>query len=104
MADTAIALDHLDVANIPSMQRFRFRNDSDEVWARLSYSNAALLETLGVHYAEDLPGTWPATPPVGDRTTLTAELSEALAGLRKPQARPGSGSVLVTWPWRWPTA
>ncbi|MDQ0771628.1 gentisate 1,2-dioxygenase [Streptomyces aurantiacus] len=49
---------HLDVANIPSMKPFRFHNDSDAMWARLSYSNAPLLEKLGVHYAEDLPRTW----------------------------------------------
>jgi gentisate 1,2-dioxygenase len=52
--DGGIALAHLDVANLPSMKPFRFRNDSGEVWARLSYSNAALLEQLGVHYAEDV--------------------------------------------------
>jgi len=32
---------------------------------------------------------------VADRTTLTAELSEALAGLRKPRARHDPGRVLV---------
>lgn len=67
IADAGIDLAHLDVANIPAMKPFRFRNDADGVWARLSYSNAALLETLGVHYAEDL-AAWPAPPasdPVG---------------------------------------
>lgn len=61
-ADTEIALAHLDVANLPSMQPFLFRNDSDDVWARLSYSNAPLLEKLGVHYAQDLPDSWTAQP------------------------------------------
>ncbi|MFJ8815164.1 cupin domain-containing protein [Amycolatopsis thermoflava] len=55
---TTIPFAHLDVANIPSMKPFRFHNDSGAVWARLSYSNAPLLEKLGVHYAEDLPQTW----------------------------------------------
>jgi hypothetical protein len=32
---------------------------------------------------------------VADRTTLTAELAEALAGLRKPRARHDPGQVLV---------
>ena len=32
---------------------------------------------------------------VADRTTLTGQLSEALAGLRKPRARHDSGGVLV---------
>lgn len=61
-----IALAHLDVANIPSMQGFRFRNDGDDVWARLSYSNAPLLEKLGVHYAEDLPESWEPKPRTSD--------------------------------------
>jgi len=32
---------------------------------------------------------------VADKTTLTAQLSEALAGLRKPRARHDPGRVLV---------
>lgn len=62
IADTTLDLAHLDVANLPSMQPFRFRNDGSDVWARLSYSNAPLLEKLGVHYAEDLPGSWAPSP------------------------------------------
>jgi gentisate 1,2-dioxygenase len=57
-AATTIDLAHLDVANLPSMKPFRFRNTSSEIWARLSYSNAPLLERLGVHYGEDLPDSW----------------------------------------------
>ncbi|TCK21134.1 AraC family ligand binding domain-containing protein [Pseudonocardia endophytica] len=60
--DGEIALAHLDVANLPSMKPFRFRNDGPDVWARLSYSNAALLEQLGVHYAEDVDRVWSSTP------------------------------------------
>ncbi|MEJ2885716.1 hypothetical protein [Actinomycetospora aeridis] len=62
VADSHVDLAHLDVANLPSMQPFRFVNDGGEVWARLSYSNAPLLEKLGVHYAEDLPLTWRPSP------------------------------------------
>jgi len=62
VAETEIALACLDVANLPSMQPFRFRNDSGEVWARLSYSNAPLLEKLGVHYAQDLSEAWTREP------------------------------------------
>jgi gentisate 1,2-dioxygenase len=60
--DGDIALAHRDVANLPSMKPFRFRNDGSDVWARLSYSNAALLEQLGVHYAEDVAEVWPSAP------------------------------------------
>lgn len=67
-----IELARLDVANIPAMQGFRFRNDGNEVWARLSYSNAPLLEKLGVHYGEDLPASWePAVRPQDGPTDYT---------------------------------
>jgi gentisate 1,2-dioxygenase len=68
-ANGDIALARLDVANLPSMKPFRFHNDTPEVWARLSYSNAPLLEKLGVHYAEDAP-TW--TGPAADPTATVA--------------------------------
>ncbi|AKS36123.1 dioxygenase [Mycolicibacterium goodii] len=67
-----IALAHLDVANLPSMKPFRFHNDTREVWARLSYSNAPLLEKLGVHYAEDVP-TWTGPGTVVPTATAAAE-------------------------------
>ncbi|GAA4885970.1 cupin domain-containing protein [Pseudonocardia benzenivorans] len=65
-----IDLARLDVANIPAMQGFVFRNTGDEVWARLSYSNAPLLEKLTAHYAEDLPEGWePRRRTAGPRST-----------------------------------
>lgn len=50
-----ISMSKWDVCNIPSMQAYSHLNDSDEVWVRLSYSNAPLLEKLGVHYFEENP-------------------------------------------------
>jgi gentisate 1,2-dioxygenase len=67
-ANGEIALARLDVANLPSMKPFRFHNDTSEVWARLSYSNAPLLEKLGVHYAEDLPAWTPLAQPAASAT------------------------------------
>lgn len=66
--DEHIDLARLDVANIPAMQGFRFRNTGDDVWARLSYSNAPLLEKLTAHYAEDLPPDWRHEPRTVDDT------------------------------------
>lgn len=80
VADTAIDLAHLDVANLPSMQPFRFRNDGTDVWARLSYSNAPLLEKLGVHYAEDLPVSWRPSP--DDAPAAATQDSEKVAYTR----------------------
>ncbi|MCE0765548.1 hypothetical protein LWC35_21960 [Pseudonocardia kujensis] len=64
--DTEIDLARLDVANIPAMRGFTFRNPGDDIWARLSYSNAPLLEKLTAHYAEDLPEGWEPKPRSSD--------------------------------------
>jgi gentisate 1,2-dioxygenase len=42
-----------DVANVPSMQVYRHRNTGSDLFVRLTYSNAPLLEKLGVHYFEE---------------------------------------------------
>ncbi|WP_109529419.1 cupin domain-containing protein [Nocardia aurea] len=57
-------LRELDVCTIPSMKAYRHRNDSSDLWVRLSYSNAPLLTKLGVHYAEQLTGD-DAEPDIG---------------------------------------
>lgn len=45
-----------DVWNTPSMEPFSYRNESTDLFVRLSYSNAPLLEKLEVHYADLNPG------------------------------------------------
>jgi gentisate 1,2-dioxygenase len=44
-----------DVWNTPSMHVYWHGNDSDEIQVRLTYSNAALLEKMNVHYVEENP-------------------------------------------------
>ena len=41
-----------DVWNTPSMEPFSYRNESTDLFVRLSYSNSPLLEKLEVHYAD----------------------------------------------------
>src|SRR3989454_8391370 len=41
-----------DVWNVPSMQPYWHGNDGGEIQVRLTYSNAALLELMNVHYVE----------------------------------------------------
>jgi gentisate 1,2-dioxygenase len=62
-----------DVVTIPSMRAYAHRNNGKDVWVWLSYSNAALLEKLGMHYVEELP----------DVHVATAES----AGVRMPQVK-----------------
>ena len=44
-----------DVWNTPSMHPYFHSNETNELQARLTYSNAALLEMLNVHYVEENP-------------------------------------------------
>jgi gentisate 1,2-dioxygenase len=61
VADRDIPLARWDVCNIPSMKGYSFRNNGNDLWVRLSYSNAPLLSKLGVHYVEPISPR-PATP------------------------------------------
>jgi gentisate 1,2-dioxygenase len=44
-----------DVWNTPSMDPYSYSNEGDELFVRLSYSNAPLLERLEVHYSDANP-------------------------------------------------
>jgi gentisate 1,2-dioxygenase len=44
-----------DVWNTPSMQPYWYQNNGDDLFVRLTYSNAALLEMMNVHYVEENP-------------------------------------------------
>lgn len=48
-----------DVWNTPSMRIYRHRNTGQEVYARLTYSNAALLEMMNIHVVEENPQPTP---------------------------------------------
>ena len=50
-----IDFEQYDTFNFPSMQTYWHVNDGDEVQARLTYSNAALLEKMNVHIVEEDP-------------------------------------------------
>ncbi len=60
-----LAVEKFDVWNTPSMQSYRYRNDGQDLFVRLSYSNAPLLERLEVHYVD-------AKPQLADRNDLPA--------------------------------
>ena len=50
-----IEFEQYDVWNFPSMQTYLHVNDSDQIHARMTYSNAALLEKMNVHVVEEDP-------------------------------------------------
>ena len=49
------AMELHDVCNTPSMQPYWHQNTGEELFVRLTYSNAALLEMMNVHYVEENP-------------------------------------------------
>ena len=51
-----------DVWNTPSMHPYWHHNTGDELFVRLAYSNAALLDMMNVHYAEENPSPVEAVP------------------------------------------
>jgi len=53
--DREFAAEQHDIWNVPAMQTYTHRNTGNTLFARMSYSNAPLLEKLGVHYVEEDP-------------------------------------------------
>ena len=49
------AVERFDVWNTPSMAPYQYRNDGKDLFVRMSYSNAPLLERLEVHYVDRNP-------------------------------------------------
>jgi gentisate 1,2-dioxygenase len=71
-----------DVSSLPSMAVHEHENRGDDLWVRLVYSNAALLEKLGVHWVDESPGAAEAGgAPTGEVPVTTAvPLDETLPG------------------------
>ena len=71
------AVERFDVWNTPSMAPYHYRNDGKDLFVRMSYSNAPLLERLEVHYVDVAPtlvtGTAHAGGAAGTRARDQAE-------------------------------
>lgn len=46
-------VEHSDVWTVPAMKPYYYENHGQEIWAWLTYSNAALLRRIGSYWAED---------------------------------------------------
>jgi len=88
-----------DVWNTPSMQVHAYRNDGQEPWVRLSYSNAPLLEKLEVHYVEEFEGD---VPPADANTRRPEPRAAGAARARdlalREQISP-DGATLLGYEW-----
>lgn len=51
----SFGVEQFDVWNTPSLEPYSYRNEGLDLFVRLSYSNAPLLEALEVHYVEENP-------------------------------------------------
>jgi gentisate 1,2-dioxygenase len=99
VAGRATRVQKWDVWNTPSMQVHSYRNDGDEPWVRLSYSNAPLLEKLEVHYIEQFEGD---TPPADAGTHRPDVDRAAVARARDLAAREQltpEGAWLLGYEW-----
>lgn len=73
------SVERFDVWNTPSMQPYRYRNDGKDLFVRISYSNAPLLERLEVHYVDTEP-RFASTGQVSDEksTARARDTAEAI--------------------------
>jgi gentisate 1,2-dioxygenase len=55
VGDCTFRMEPRDLCTIPSMQTFSCRNDQPGLWVWLSYSNAPLLQKLGIHRVDTTP-------------------------------------------------
>lgn len=75
VAGRRIAFQRYDVWNHPAYTTYWYVNDTDDLQVRLTYSNAALLEQLGVHLVDRDPPEKPAVAepaPGDDDSTATS--------------------------------
>jgi gentisate 1,2-dioxygenase len=104
-----LQLEKFDVWSTPSMEPYSYSNDGDELFVRMSYSNAPLLERLEVHYVDldpKIAPTAPAAPGAGPRARDLAEVIdlgadgaqlrgyEYLVDIETVESKP------LLWPWK----
>ena len=110
VGDRRISYAQYDAWNHPSYATYRHINDTNELQARLTYSNAALLEMMRVHMVEEnpqgdhAPSTGQAAlPAAGNERLPTITIGEDGAALMPYETLinpPSVASKTLHWPWR----
>ena len=108
VGDRPIRYAQYDAWNHPSYATYRHVNDSRELQARLTYSNAALLEMMRVHLVEEDPQDEPVArsaqaPAATGAQTETFRIGEDGAALMPYETLinpPSVASDALHWPWR----
>ncbi len=113
IAGDKIDFDCFDVWITPSFATYWHANESDEMHVRLTYSNAALLEKLHIHYVEEGHADEGSDVADTDEAADIGDITEPGAGISRLEA---TGAWLMTyeklidpdvveqpvlhWPWR----
>jgi gentisate 1,2-dioxygenase len=107
VGDRRITFAQYDVWNHPSYAIYRHVNDTKELQARLTYSNAALLEMMRVHLVEDDPQPallrveHSARPPTLELPTFQiGDDGAALMPYETLINPPSVESPVLHWPWQ----
>ncbi|MFW6093988.1 MAG: cupin domain-containing protein [Pseudomonadota bacterium] len=107
VGDRTIEYGRYDTWNHPSYSVYRHVNHTRELHARLTYSNAALLEMMRVHLAEEDPPE-PALPepegedgpaPAGLETFTIGDDGASLMPYETLISPPSVASEALHWPW-----
>jgi gentisate 1,2-dioxygenase len=85
-----------DVWNTPSMEPYTYRNDGQDLFVRLSYSNAPLLERLEVHYIDPNPA---ASAQSGPATGGAAAAQHRARDAAKPIPIGKDGAQMLGYEW-----
>lgn len=88
-------VEKFDVWNTPSMQPVVYRNDGDDLFVRLSYSNRPLLERLEVHYVDQVLAAGNAAP---SDASLTEQQRQA-RNVANPILIGNQGAQLMGYEW-----
>ncbi|TCT09426.1 cupin domain-containing protein [Paralcaligenes ureilyticus] len=91
------SVEKFDTWNVPSMEPQIYRNSGRDLFVRLSYSNAPLLEQLQVHYVDENPSIVASVPMPVDAAGSTPPRSARDAA--KPIPIGGDGAQLLGYEW-----
>lgn len=99
IGQTQFKAEKFDVWNTPSMEPFSYRNESTDLFVRLSYSNAPLLEKLEVHYADLHPDTSIKDAAVFESTDASAKAGPRARDMAIPIPIGSDGAQMLGYEW-----
>ena len=99
IGQTRFKAEKFDVWNTPSMEPFSYFNESNDLFVRLSYSNAPLLEKLEVHYADLHPAASLEKAAGPEKTDACAKAGPRARDVAKPISVGSDGAQMLGYEW-----